>query len=66
MAEALSHVRENRSPEEVKAFVLQLRVYSISKVIPQSDGIAHVILAVEDDGEPSLTSYRRVILNIEQ
>ena len=36
----------------------------IATVIPQSAGIAHVILAVEDDGEPSLTSYRRVILNI--
>jgi hypothetical protein len=34
-------------------------------VIPQSAGIAHVILAVEDEGEPSLTSYRRIILNIE-
>ena len=34
-------------------------------VIPQAAGIAHVILAVEDDGEPSLTSYRRIILNIE-
>lgn len=33
-------------------------------VIPQSAGIAHVILAVADDGEPSLTSYRRVVLNI--
>lgn len=33
-------------------------------VIPQSAGLAHVILAVEDDGIPSLTSYRRVILNI--
>jgi hypothetical protein len=28
-------------------------------------GIAHVILAVEDDGTPSLTSYRRVIFTIE-
>ena len=28
--------------------------------------LAHVILAVEDDGEPSLTSYRRVILDIER
>jgi hypothetical protein len=27
-------------------------------------GIAHVILAVEDDGTPSLTSYRRVIFTI--
>jgi Protein of unknown function (DUF1593) len=35
-----------------------------AKVIPQSAGMAHVILTVEDDGEPSLTSYRRVILTI--
>jgi hypothetical protein len=27
-------------------------------------GVAHVILAVEDDGRPSLTSYRRVILRM--
>ena len=33
-------------------------------VVPKVAGIAHVILAVEDDGTPSLTSYRRVILNI--
>jgi hypothetical protein len=31
-------------------------------VTPRVPGIAHVILAVEDDGTPSLTSYRRVIL----
>ncbi|HEY1581257.1 MAG TPA: DUF1593 domain-containing protein [Terracidiphilus sp.] len=28
------------------------------------DGIAHVILAVTDDGSPQLTSYRRVILHV--
>jgi Protein of unknown function (DUF1593) len=27
-------------------------------------GVAHVILAVTDDGSPPLTSYRRVILNV--
>ena len=27
-------------------------------------GTAHIILAVTDDGSPSLTSYRRVILNV--
>jgi hypothetical protein len=27
-------------------------------------GIAHIILAVTDDGSPRLTSYRRVILNV--
>jgi hypothetical protein len=32
-------------------------------VVPKAAGIAHVILAVEDDGTPSLTSYRRVILH---
>ena len=33
-------------------------------VTPRIAGIAHIILAVEDDGTPSLTSYRRVILTI--
>jgi hypothetical protein len=35
-------------------------------VVPKAAGIAHVILAVEDDGTPSLTSYRRVILHMKQ
>jgi hypothetical protein len=34
-------------------------------VVPNVSGTAHVILAVEDDGVPSLTSYRRVIFNIQ-
>jgi hypothetical protein len=34
-------------------------------VVPKAAGIAHVILAVEDNGSPTLTSYRRVILEIE-
>jgi hypothetical protein len=33
-------------------------------IFPRTPGIAHVILAVEDNGTPSLTSYRRVILTI--
>ena len=33
-------------------------------VIPRVPGTAHVILAVEDNGTPALTSYRRVILTI--
>jgi hypothetical protein len=37
---------------------------SRATVVPQVAGTAHVILAVEDDGTPSLTSYRRVILTI--
>jgi len=33
-------------------------------VTPRVPGTAHIILVVEDSGNPSLTSYRRVILNI--
>jgi cellulose-binding protein len=33
-------------------------------VTPQIAGTAHIILAVEDNGNPSLTSYRRIILTI--
>lgn len=33
-------------------------------VTPLAPGEAHVILAVMDDGEPSLTAYRRVIFDI--
>jgi hypothetical protein len=33
-------------------------------VTPRVPGIAHVILEVTDNGTPSLTSYRRVILTI--
>ena len=30
----------------------------------RGDGVAHVILAVTDDGTPQMTSYRRVILHV--
>jgi hypothetical protein len=33
-------------------------------VLAKVAGLAHVILAVEDGGTPSLTSYRRVILRM--
>src|SRR5262249_17325078 len=33
-------------------------------VTPRVAGTAHIILAVEDNGQPSLTSYRRIILTI--
>lgn len=38
---------------------------SRATVTPRVAGIAHVILEVTDEGSPSLTSYRRVILSIE-
>ena len=31
---------------------------------PCESGTAHVILMVTDDGSPSLTSYRRVVINV--
>ena len=31
---------------------------------PQVAGTAHIILAVEDSGRPSLTAYRRILVNI--
>jgi hypothetical protein len=34
-------------------------------VTPRVAGIAHVIVVVEDSGKPNLTSYRRVILQIQ-
>ena len=37
---------------------------SRATVTPRVAGIAHVILAVTDDGTPTLTSYRRIILTI--
>ena len=36
-----------------------------ARALPKLPGVAHIVLAVEDDGIPSLTSYRRVILEIE-
>ena len=35
------------------------------KVTPTSPGVAHVVLAVEDAGSPSLTSYRRILVNVQ-
>jgi hypothetical protein len=35
-----------------------------TEVIPMAAGTAHVILAVEDDGAPPLTSYRRMVLHV--
>ena len=36
----------------------------VATVTPNTAGVAHVILAVTDNGTPSLTSYRRVVLTI--
>ena len=51
-------------PELPPRVVLQNATAESATVIPMIAGIAHVVLAVEDDGVPSLTAYRRVILTI--
>ena len=38
---------------------------AVATVTPNSAGVAHVILAVADNGTPSLTSYRRIIMTIQ-
>lgn len=38
---------------------------AVATVTPNAPGIAHVILAVTDNGTPALTSYRRVILTVD-
>jgi hypothetical protein len=38
---------------------------AIANILPNTAGVAHVIVSVTDNGEPSLTSYRRVILTIQ-
>jgi hypothetical protein len=51
-------------PELPPRVVIESPTGSRANVVPKAAGIAHVILTVEDGGTPSLTSYRRVILNI--
>jgi hypothetical protein len=75
--EAASAISKPASPEEIigKRGEDQLDVLPTVRIentdseeaiaVTQSAGVAHIIVAVEDDGVPSLTSYRRVILEIE-
>ncbi len=51
-------------PELPPRVVIENPNGSSATVVPKAAGIAHIILAVEDDGTPSLTSYRRIILNM--
>jgi Protein of unknown function (DUF1593) len=76
-AEAASAISKPAKPEEIigqrgedelgvlAKVIIEESDAEEARVMPQSAGIAHIILTVEDDGEPSLTAYRRVILNIE-
>jgi hypothetical protein len=40
------------------------RPFWLPMILCKGDGVAHVILAVTDEGSPKLTSYRRVILHV--
>ena len=53
-------------PAVIERVTIENATSARATVTPQAAGIAHVILAVEDDGAPSLTSYRRVILTHRQ
>ena len=55
---------EGGLPEPTPRVTLQNESTARVTVTPHVAGTAHIILAVEDDGSPSLTSYRRVIVTI--
>jgi len=55
---------EGGPPEPAPRVTLENADTSRVTVTPRIAGTAHIILAVIDDGSPSLTSYRRVILRI--
>ena len=48
-----------------RVLVENARTALATVVTPKAAGIAHVILAVEDGGTPSLTSYRRIVIRIQ-
>jgi hypothetical protein len=50
-------------PKIPSRIVLENAGTSKATVVPQVEGIAHVVLVVEDDGSPTLTSYRRVVID---
>ena len=59
-----SAVGQSGPPEIPPRVTVQNGTGQRATIVPKAAGVAHIILAVEDDGTPSLTSYRRVILNI--
>jgi len=63
----IAEVQGNRGEEPLTTRpVLALNPQDAGKVtvIPQRPGVEHIILAVRDDGLPSLTSYRRIIITV--
>jgi hypothetical protein len=52
------------SPKATATATVSSRPNWLSGVRPNATGVAHIILAVTDDGSTPLTSYRRVILKV--
>ena len=52
------------TPKATVTAVATARPNWLGGVAASPEGVAHVILEVTDDGSPSLTSYRRVILKV--
>ena len=50
------------APQPPARVVLERTDGPKTTAVLRTPGIGHIILAVEDSGKPSLTSYRRVIL----
>jgi hypothetical protein len=53
-----------RPPQPTPRVTVRDDTMAKATVVPNVAGTAHVVLVVEDDGAPSLTSYRRVIFEI--
>jgi len=51
-------------PQPPPRIVIEDAATARATVVPKVAGLAHVILAVEDDGAPRLTSYRRIVIRI--
>jgi hypothetical protein len=51
-------------PSLLPRVVVEHETDARATIVPKVAGTAHVILAVEDNGTPSLTSYRRIILTM--
>jgi hypothetical protein len=52
-------------PQPTPRVTVQDEASAKATVVPNVAGTAHVILAVEDDGVPPLTSYRRIIFEVQ-
>lgn len=55
---------EGGAREPAPRVIVQNAGSAKATVTPRAAGIAHIIVVIEDDGSPSLTAYRRIILDI--